>query len=166
MVSKENQFYSNGLLVTVSWNDGSITYSILPKDGKRNGHNVKSFTLRVLFLLITIKKTNIYNVYDMFKPRVICEYMNINCFIQRSQKGNQKRQQHGNRRGFPNVCGYNFLFFRSRFVLGRINRSPTTPSCFKLKDICAGIGFLTDWYNNLKTGGCGNGLSIEIETDL
>jgi hypothetical protein len=56
MVSKENQFYSNGLLVTVSWDDGSITYSILPEDGKRNGHNVKLFTLKgVEFCFLSLK---------------------------------------------------------------------------------------------------------------
>jgi hypothetical protein len=57
MVSKENQFYSNGLLVTVSWDDGSITYSILPEDGKRNGHNVKTFTLRSEGLRFSPSKT-------------------------------------------------------------------------------------------------------------
>jgi hypothetical protein len=41
---------------TVSWDDGSITYSILPEDGKRNGHNVKLFTLKgVEFCFLSLK---------------------------------------------------------------------------------------------------------------
>jgi hypothetical protein len=42
---------------TVSWDDGSITYSILPEDGKRNGHNVKTFTLRSEGLRFSPSKT-------------------------------------------------------------------------------------------------------------